>query len=554
MLKTAFWIGLLMQVAGVDFPAFVDIADVAHVTVKNVTEDPGRADSILEANGNGAAFFDYDSDGDQDLLIMTGSTRRKFRAGGNSFATLYRNDEGTFTNVTVQAGLRGRGWGMGVCVADYDNDGNEDMYLTAYGPNVLYRNRGDGTFEDISVPAGVADDRWSTNCAFGDYDRDGYVDLYVSNYLRADVNVPRAGAKPGCRYMSLEVFCGPRGLRGQPDRLYRNKGDGTFVDVTQEAGIKDPNYYGFGVVFSDLDNDGWPDIYVANDSVPNLLFRNNQDGTFSEVGLQSGTSVSDNGVSQAGMGIAIGDYDNNGYEDLFVTNFAEDSNTLYANMGDMLFFDVSSPAGIRTASFLYLGWGTGLVDLDNDGFKDLFVANGHVYPKVDSLDNNQHFFQPKQIFRNLGEGRFQDITSSLKGDLTQPSSSRGAAFGDYDNDGDIDIVVINVNDRPNLYRNDGGNRKHWITLRLSGTRSNRDAIGARVELRAGEITQIREVRSGSSYLSNNDVRVHFGLGDNTSIDYVRIRWPSGLTEEVSGMKVNTFVDVIEGSGVPVETQ
>jgi hypothetical protein len=526
------------------FPVFVDIAEKVGITLMNVCGGPQK-DYIVEANGNGAAFLDYDNDGNVDVLIVNGSTLEHFKKGGDPMVALYRNDHGHFVDVTESAHLRKNGWGMGVCVADYNNDGFPDIYITAYGPNVLFRNNGDGTFTDVTSSAGVGDARWGTGCAFGDYDRDGNVDLYVANYVSFDEKTVRPrGSNDLCRYMGADVFCGPVGLPGQPDVLYHNNGDGTFTDVTAKAGIRDPNYFGFGVIFSDLDNDGWPDIYVANDSQPNLLFRNNRNGTFSEVGLSSGAALNEAGRAQSGMGVAIGDYDGNGYPDIFVTNFARDTNTLYKNLGKMFFVDSTVSAGLGEISLSYLGWGASFADLDNDGLPDIFVANGHVYPQVDSLKVGQNYFQRKELYRNLGNGKFAEIARS-SADLLIGKSSRGVAVADFDNDGDLDILVVNINDRPSLYRNDGGNRNHWIGFRLEGTRSNRSAIGARVEIEAGGRKQISYVLSGGSYLSQNDLRVHFGLGDMTRVERVRIRWPNGNVEELGPFETDRVITIKE---------
>ena len=540
---------LLPQAVGAAFPSFIDVAEQIGVTLMNICG--GRTkDYIIEGAGNGAAFFDYDNDGDVDLLIANGSTLQSYSTGGDPMAALYENDGGRFVDVTEVAGLAKKGWGMGVCAADYDNDGHRDFYLTAYGPNVLYRNNGDGTFLDATAGAGVEDPGWSTNCAFGDYDRDGDVDLYVAHYLTFDEQVvPRPGERSTCRYMGADVMCGPVGLSAEADVLYRNDGDGTFSDVTGEAGIRESGHYGFGAVFTDFDDDGWSDIYVANDSVPNLLFHNNRDGTFSEVGVDSGTALNESGRAQAGMGLGVADYDGNGYPDIFVTNFSNDTNTLYQNLGGLLFVDATATAGLSGVSLPYLGWGTGFADLDNDGFLDIFVANGHVYPEVDDLGASTRFLQRKEIYRNIGNGQFIEIASDLEGDLLIGKSARGAAFGDYDNDGDIDVIVININERPSLYRNDGGDRSHWISFRLEGTISNRDAIGARVEIDVNGRTQVAEVQSGGSYLSHNDIRVHFGLGDATRVDRIRIRWPNGDTEELGGVEANRFLTVKEGQGI-----
>jgi enediyne biosynthesis protein E4 len=535
----------LAQTAADNFPVFRDVASSVGLTLMNVSGE-GRNDYIIEANGNGAAFFDYDNDGDMDVLVSNGSTLKRYAAGGDPVVALFENIDGRFRDRTAQSRLDKRGWASGVCVADYDNDGNQDFYVTAYGPNLLFRNKGDGTFEERGAAAGTADKRWGTNCAFGDYDRDGDVDLYVANYLAFDeTKIPRRGSET-CVYMgTLKVFCGPKGLAGEADVLYRNDGNGAFTDVTVQAGIKDPDYYGFGVVFSDFDNDGWPDIYVANDSVPNLLFRNKKDGTFEEIGLISGASLNLNGKAQAGMGVAVGDYDGNGYFDIYVTNFAEDTNTLYKNLGGMLFLDVTVESGASRVSRPNLGWGTAFADFDNDGWPDIFVANGHVYPEVDRLKEVSRFSQPKELYRNLGDGRFVPVAVGPDADLAKPQAARGAAFGDYDNDGDVDVLAINMNSRPNLYRNDADKRHSWIGFRLVGTASNR-AIGALVEIEAGGRKQIGEVRSGGSYLSHNDMRLHFGLGSAKSVDQVRIRWPNGKTLTLSGMPAGRYVTVREG--------
>jgi hypothetical protein len=530
------------------FPVFVDIAEKVGITLMNICGG-SQKDYIVEANGNGAAFLDYDSDGAVDVLIVNGSTLEHYRKGGDPMVALYHNVNGHFVDVTDSAHLRKNGWGMGACVADYNNDGFPDVYITAYGPNVLFRNNGDGTFTDVTATAGVGDGRWGTGCAFGDYDRDGNVDLYVANYVNFDEKTVRPrGSNDLCRYMGADVFCGPVGLSGQPDVLYHNNGDGTFTDVTAKAGIRDPNYYGFGVIFSDLDNDGWPDIYVANDSQPNLLFRNNRNGTFSEVGLSSGAALNEAGRPQSGMGVAVGDYDGNGLPDIFVTNFARDTNTLYKNLGNMFFVDSTVSAGLGEISLPYLGWGTSLADLDNDGFPDIFVANGQVYPQVDGLNVGQKYFQRKELYQNLGNGKFEEIARASP-DLLIGKSSRGAAVADFDDDGDLDILVININDRPSFYRNDGGNRNHWIGFRLEGTRSNRSAIGARVEIEAGGRRQISYVLSGGSYISQNDLRVHFGLGGVTRVERVRIRWPNGNTEERGPVEADHVITIKEGTGI-----
>ena len=529
----------------------VDVAADAGIVLLNVCGGATK-DYIVEVNGNGAAFFDYDNDGDMDALLVNGSTLDGLKRGGDPMLALYRNEGRRFADVTAASGLGGlRGWGMGTCIADYDGDGFQDVYVTAFGANVLARNKGDGTFADATARAGVGDPRWSTNCAFADYDRDGDLDLYVANYLAfSERTIPKRGASPDCKYLGMDVMCGPRNLTGEPDALYRNNGDGTFADVTRAAGIADPGHYGFGVVFSDLDGDGWPDIFVANDSVPNLLFRNDRDGTFSEIGLRSGLALSADGKPQASMGADAGDYDGDGRPDLFVTNFSQDYNTLYQNGADGFFTDVSHRAGVVTPALPYLGWGTGFVDVDNDGLLDIFVANGHVYPEVDRFRVGSRYAQRKQLFRNVGKGRFRDVTDEVGGGLLIEKSSRGAAFGDIDNDGDIDALVVNMNDRPTLLRNDSETGNHWITLKLAGKSPNRDAVGARVRLEDGGVIQVAEVRTGGSYLSHNDMRVHFGLGRRTIVPPVTVSWPDGTRERFEGLAPDIIQTIRQGQGRP----
>ncbi len=536
---TALWsVPLMLGLGVLAAPAgsvirLVDVAAEAGVTLENVSGSPAR-EYIVDSVGNGAAFFDYDNDGRLDVLIVNGSTLERLQTGGDPIAALYRNvGEGRFEDVTAAAGLRQKGWGMGVCVADFDGDGFRDLYVTALGPNFLLRNQGDGTFTDVTGAAGVGDRRWGTGCAFGDYDRDGDLDLYVANYVQFDAaKIPKTGESQRCKYLGVDVFCGPRDLPGQADVLFRNEGDGRFSDVTGPAGVREPDYYGFGTLFSDLDGDGWLDIYVVNDSTPNLMFLNNRDGTFQESALSSGTGLSEDARAQAGMGVDAGDPDNDGLADLFVTNFSRDYNTLYHNTGQRTFFDSSSSAGLATPSRAYLAWGTGFVDLDNDGWLDLFIANGHVYPEVDGFRSGTSYRQPNQVFHNLGNGKFQDVSATTGLDLTRLKSSRGAAFGDYDDDGDVDVLVVNSGESPDLLRNDSSSSHHWIKLQLVGGDKNRDAIGALVQLEAGGHRQTREVRSGGSYMSHNDFRLHFGLGRADRVDRIHIRWPDG-SEQVS---------------------
>ena len=538
---------------GEDFAIrLVDVAAKAGVTLLNICGDSTK-DFIVDSNGTGAAWFDYDNDGALDLLLVNGSTREHLKQGGDPMVALYHNDgHGHFDDVTARSGLTRRGWGNGVCVADYDNDGFSDVYISGIGGGALFHNNGDGTFAETTRRAKVGNDgRWGTGCAFGDYNHDGFVDLYVANYVKfTEGKIPRRGETASCRFMVIDVYCGPKSLEGEPDVLYKNNGDGTFTDVTQAAGIRDPGYPGFGVLFADLDNDGWPDIYVANDSAPHFLFHNNGNGTFSEKGLVSGVALSGDGREQAGMGVDAGDFNGDGLQDLIVTNFSHDYNTLYENHAGGFFTDASYATGVASGSGPYMGWGVGFVDLDNNGLLDLFFANGHVYPQVDGHGIGTKYAQRKQVFRNVDGHRFRNVTDEIGGGLLIEKSSRGAAFGDYDNDGRIDAIVVNINDRPTLLHNESA-VAHWATFRLVGTKSNRDAIGAKVLVTAGGRRQSIEVRSGGSYASSNDLRAHVGLGSTTRIDRVEIRWPSGLVETSSALAADRFYLAREGRGISV---
>ena len=543
-------LGTLTTIGAADVAVSLnDVSAASGLDLVNVSGGPAK-DYIVDANGNGAALFDYDNDGDLDALLVNGSTREALARGGDPMVALYRNDgTGRFADVTAASGFARTGWGMGACAADVDNDGFTDVYVTAFGPDVLYRNSGTGTFADVTKRAGLGDTRWSTSCAFNDYDHDGFVDLYVANYVKFDGKaIPGRATTASCRFMATDVFCGPNRLPGEADVLYRNNGDGTFTDVTARAGIADPGYYGFGVVFADLTADGWPDIYVANDSVPNLFFRNTGKGTFVEDGLLAGVAVSGDGRPQAGMGVDAGDYNGDGLPDLVVTNFSHDYNTLYENGPAGAFTDRSYAAGIAATAGPYLGWGVKLVDLDNDGRLDLFIANGHVYPDVDGRGLGTSYRQRKQVFLNEGR-RFRDATMAIGGGLLLEKSSRGAAFGDVDNDGDVDVLVVNMNERPTLLRNDTPRGNHWLTLRLVGGPSNRDGLGARVTVDAGGRKQVFEARSDGSYLSHSDTRVHAGLGAASRATRVEIKWPSGRTDVATNVAADRFYVAREGKGL-----
>jgi hypothetical protein len=505
---------------------------------------------LLETTGCGVAVIDIDNDGWLDVFLANGTTLEGFPKGSEPTAHLYRNrGDATFDDVTVKAGLSQHGWGQGACVGDYDNDGFDDLYVTYWGQNRLFRNRGNGTFEDVTVNAGLATPRrWGAGCAFLDYDRDGRLDVFAANYIDMELEstpVPDSGL---CRYKGMAVACGPPGLKGGRNVLYRNKGDGTFEDVSSRAGVTSAaGTYGLGVITLDFDGDGWVDLYVAKDSNPSALYRNNRNGTFTDVGVSSGCAYSQDGKPQAGMGITVGDYDRNGTMDLVKTNFAGDTSTLYANIGQWACEDRTFAAGLGLNT-IYLGWGVGFLDLDHDGWLDLFLVNGHVYPEVSQLKTEAGYRQRKVVYRNLRNGRFEDISERLGPPVTTPKAGRGAAFGDIDNDGDIDVVINNVNDVPDLFRLDRSTPGHWLMVKLVGTVSNRNAIGARVRAVAGGRTLVEEVRGGGSYYAQNDFRVHFGLGAATRVERLEVRWPNGLEEVWTDVPADRHLTLKEGSG------
>ncbi len=512
-----------------------------------------RVKYIVEANGCGVAFYDYDQDGWLDILILNGSRLEGFPKGEEPTNHLYKNNrDGTFTDVTRQAGLVRSGWAQAVSIGDYDNDGFDDLFITYWGSNVLYHNNGDGTFTDVTAKAGVGGDpkRWNTGCTFIDYDRDGKLDLFVANYVDVDLaELPLPGQGVHCTWKGVPVFCGPRGLKGTSNILYHNNGDGTFTEVSRKAGILRPSgYYGMTATVTDFNDDGWTDIYVACDSTPSILYRNNGDGSFTDVAVQSGVAYSEDGREQAGMGLAIADSDGDGLPDIVKTLFADDMPALYKSEGKGFFSERSVAAGLHVVTN-YVQWGAGLVDFDNDTWPDLFYVTGHLYPELDRANPKYPYRGPRILFRNLGNGKYQHITESCGPGLTDRHSSRGCAFGDFDNDGDLDVLVMNMNEPPSLLRADVSSANHWLKVKLIGTVSNRTAIGARVRVRSGSRLQAQEVQSQSSYYSVNDFRLHFGLGESSRADTVEVRWPTGKVEVFRGVAANRLVVIREGQGL-----
>ena len=528
---------------------FTDIAALAGLTSPVIYGGVDHDEYILEADGCGCAFFDYDNDGWIDIFLLSGTRLEGAPAGTTN--RLYKNNrDGTFTDVTRQAGLETVGWANSVCVGDYNNDGFEDLFCTFYGQNKLYRNLGNGTFRDVTKEAGLLNSemRWGAGASFVDYNRDGHLDLFVSNYLQFDFkHVPKPGAAINCNWKGIPVNCGPRGLPFGKHSLYKNNGDGTFTDVSVEAGIAKPwNSYGMTVVAADFNEDGWPDIYVASDSTPSLLFINQHDGTFKEEGTQRGVALSNDGAEQAGMGVGVGDFDLDGHLDIFKTHFTQDTDVLYHNDGSGNFDDwtLQAKLGVETR---FSSWGAGIVDLDNDGWPDIFFVTGSVYPEVEKILPQYPNKSPRILFRNLGGGVFEELSDAGPG-VSTPHSSRGCAFGDFDNDGDLDILIVNMNEPPSLLRNDLKGTHHWLKVKLVGTKSNRSAIGARVLAKYSGQTQVQEVLSQSSFYSCNDSRLHFGLGQAITADLV-VTWPSGLTEKFPNMKCDQLITLQEGHGL-----
>ncbi|MBS1804198.1 MAG: CRTAC1 family protein [Acidobacteria bacterium] len=534
---------------------FIDVAERAGLKIPNVWGGTEHKRLIIETKGSGIAFFDYDNDGWLDIYLTNGSRLdAKWPAGGTPTTHLFKNNrDGTFTDVTEKSGIGRSGWQTGVCVGDYNNDGWDDIFCTFWGHNILFHNNGNGTFTDVTKKAGLAQEkgRWGTGCSFVDYDRDGHLDLFVCNFVHLDPDHPPSIEDASfCQWKGVPTMCGPRGLPGDTNILYHNNGDGTFVDVSDKAGILKPGpRYSITSVCCDFDNDGWPDIYVAVDSMPSILYQNNHDGTFTDVAVISGCAYNADGHEQAGMGLGVADYDCDGWFDIFKTNFADDTSNLYHNNGDGTFTDLSFNSGLGINN-TYVGWGCGFIDYDNDGWADIIQINGHVYPEIDKYNFGENFKNPRLVYKNLGNGNFKDVSAGMGPGITERFSSRGAAFGDYDNDGSMDALILNMNEPPSLLHNVGGNKQNWIKLKLVGTKCNRTAIGARARVITGKHIQMGEVQSGASVMSQNDLRLHFGLGANKIVDAIEVKWPTTQKiERFEHVKANQILTIREGNGI-----
>jgi enediyne biosynthesis protein E4 len=532
-------------------PRFEEIAKQAGLTVSHLSSPDKRY--IIESMSGGVGFIDCDNDGKLDILTINGSSVDRYRNGGDPMVTLYHQDSDLkFSNITVAAGLTRKGWGMGVSVADYDNDGWQDIYVSGYGGNVLYRNLGHCKFEDVTEKAGVRVGGFSVGSPWGDYDSDGFVDLFVPRYVVVDMNhLPEFGKDDKtCRFRGVLVQCGPRGLPGESDFLFRNRGDGTFEDVSKKAGVDDPQHtFGMQAIWGDYDNDGWPDLYVTNDGDPNLLYHNKHDGTFEEVGLLSGTALSLDGREKGGMGADFGDFDHDGMLDIAVTNFVDEANSLYWNQGERGFTEIAGSAGIAQSTGPLVGWGTGFFDVDNDGWLDLFSAHGHVYPQMDQIVYGAGYKQPLMLFRNNRNRTFENVSALAGLDKLPAAAHRGVAFGDVNNDGKVDLLILVVGEPPLLLINRTESSNRAVLFRLVGTKSNKAAIGARVTVTAGDLTQFSEVRGGGSYMSQNDLRLHFGLGQHDAMDKVEIAWPSGKKDSFKSLPADFIYTVTEGGEI-----
>ena len=532
-------------------PLFEDVSHQADLSVSHIST--AEQHYIIESMSGGIALFDCDDDGKLDIAMVNGSTVEHYRNGGDPLVTLYHQDANLkFNNITPSAGLARKGWGMGITVADFDNDGKLDLFVTGFGGSALYRGLGNCKFEDVTEKAGVRGTGFMTGAAWADYDRDGFVDLFVARYVHLDMGkLPEFGSNEKfCRYKGILVQCGPWGMEGESDLLFHNRGDGTFEEVSKKARVDDPRHrYGLGVVWGDYDDDGWPDLYVANDAGPNFLYHNKHDGTFEEVGLLTGTALSADGQELGSMGVDFGDYAHDGRLSIYVTNFNDQPNNLYRNLGVQGFTDVGWASKTAQPSYPYVKWGTGFVDFDNDGWLDIFVANGHVYPQVDAIPGGPKYREPMQLFRNSRDGTFENISAASGLGQIPLACRRGVAFGDVNNDGNIDIAILNVGEPPTLLINQSSNADHRVLFKLIGTKSNRAAIGARVTIAAAGVRQFSEVRAGGSYLSQNDLRPHFGLGAGMKIDSVEIRWPTGKVEMLENIAADAIYTIVEGKGI-----
>jgi hypothetical protein len=533
------------------YPQLVDITASTGITFEHLSNPEQKY--IVESMSGGVALIDYDRDGWPDIYFTNAQSVEMAQAGQKARSALYRNNhDGTFTDVTDKAGVGYPCWAQGAVVGDYNNDGWPDLLVTCFGGVVLYRNNGDGTFTDVTKAAGLsADTQWATGAAFGDYDGDGWADLFVSHYVDFHLdNMAAFGSKDTCKYEGIEVQCGPRGLKGAPDNLYHNNRDGTFTDVSKKSGVSDPEErYGLTALWSDFDNDGKLDLFVTNDGQPNYLYKGDGTGHFTEAGFTSGVAYNQNGQAQANMGLALGDYLHTGRFSVFISHFDNEYATLYRNEGAMNFAEVSVASGVAKASRGYVGWGDAFVDFANQGWPDIFMVNGHVYPQVDTVPTGPRYREPMVLLENQRDGTFKDISKDVGPTIQIPHVSRGMAIGDLFNDGQLEAVVENLVGLPTILRPEGGARHHWISIQLEGVKSNRLALNARVRATSGHLIQLDEVRSGGSYLSQSDLRIHFGLGDHPRVDKVEVLWPDGKVESIPNLAADRYYTVREGTGV-----